>query len=251
MFENDQTFFPGGEKSGKIWPGHKWHGCDHHPGELQLVVLSYPCSWCSKERTIFVVEYCCCWILLLLNIAVVVLSLSGAEKTGLSFPMLSYLVAGAQQRGLPAPAGQLSERCSPHWEHSARLQPRRLGRADKHSCQVWEFITSWCLLDVQRFDVSGLSATSGSELDWSWSHNCQGDQAHAQAHGSLVVLLIMRLIMLMIVVQDMLISGGSSSQWWFKCFTHSHCRLIRTHFQVSYKYKNSTIEEAEKRHAKR
>ena len=66
MFENDQTFFPGGEKSGKIWPGHKWHGCDHHPGELQLVVLSYPCSWCSKERTIFVVEYCCCWILLLL-----------------------------------------------------------------------------------------------------------------------------------------------------------------------------------------
>ena len=48
----------------------------------------------------------------------------------------SYLVAGAQQRELPAPPGQLSERCSPHREHSARLQPRRLGRADKHSCQV-------------------------------------------------------------------------------------------------------------------
>ena len=48
----------------------------------------------------------------------------------------------------------------------------------------------------------------------------------------LMFLLIMRLIMPMIVVQDMLISGGSSSQRWFKCFTHSHCRLIRTHFQV-------------------
>ena len=66
----------------------------------------------------------------------------------------------------------------------------------------------------------------------------------------LVFLLIMLLIMLMILVQDVLISGGSSSQWWFKCFTHSHCRLTRTHFQVKL-CKNSTIEETEKRHAKR
>ena len=69
--------------------------------------LSYPSFWCTKKGKI---------LLLLLNIVVVVvLSSSGAEETGLSFLMLShvsYLVAGAQQRGLLAPTGQLSERCS-------------------------------------------------------------------------------------------------------------------------------------------
>ena len=196
-----------------------------------------------------------CWILLLLNIAVVVLSTLGAEKTGLSFlNMLSYVFYLVQVHNREGYLRQLVNSLSAarHIENTLLVfshdvwdeQINTLVRyeSSKHLGACWI---------CHGFDVSGLSATSGSELDWSWSHNCQGDQAHAQAHGSLVVLLIMRLIMLMILVQDMLISGGSSSQWWFKCFTHSHCRLIHTHFQVSYKYKNSTIEEAEKRHAKR
>ena len=74
--------------------------------------------------------------MLLLLIIVVVVKYFCFALIAVVILLSSYLIAGAQQRGLPAPAGQLSERCSPHREHSARLQPRRLGRADKHSCQV-------------------------------------------------------------------------------------------------------------------
>ena len=88
--------------------------------------LSYPSFWCTKKGK---------FLLLLLNIVVVI-------RCRRDRAIFSYVIScilscpGAQQRGLPASTGQLSERCSPHREHSARLQPRRLGRANKHSCQV-------------------------------------------------------------------------------------------------------------------
>ena len=173
MFENDQTFFPGGEKSGKIWPGHKWHGCDHHPGELQLVVLSFPCSRCSKERTIFVVQYCCCWILLLLFCHYQV-----QKRQGYLF--LCYLIL-SQVHNREGYLRQLVNSLSAarHIENTLLVfshdvwdeQINTLVRyeSSKHLGSCWI---------CNGFDVSGLSATSGSELDWSWSHNCLGDQAH-------------------------------------------------------------------------